>query len=46
MSVKFGREVKIQHGDELLDKGLLEYYRNRRDTNWLRSYLSFYKRDI
>lgn len=32
---KFGREiVKIQHGDELLDKGLLEYYRSRRDANW------------
>ena len=32
---KFGREiVKIQHGDELIDKGLLEYYRKRRDTNW------------
>lgn len=32
---KFGREiVKIQHGDELIDKGLLEYYRSRRDANW------------
>ena len=32
---KFGREiVKIQHGEELLDKGLLEYYRSRRDANW------------
>ena len=32
---------------KLIDKGLLEYYRKRRDTNWYEDgYLNFLKRVI